>query len=72
MANKRTPTETLMAALEEFGVDEPETAYVPFTTKGGDFVQMCSSDCVSTKLGLIESAKIYVSETARKLADNES
>ena len=72
MANKRTPTETLMAALEEFGMDEPETAYVLFTTKNGDFVQMCSTDCMSTKLGLIESAKIHVSETIRKMAEDES
>ena len=71
MANKRSPTETLMAALEEFGVDEPENVYVLFTTKDNNFVHMSSTDCYSTRLGLLESAKIHVTQSLLKVAENE-
>ncbi len=54
---KRTPTEVLLKALEEFGVDEPTDCIVVFTTQSGDIVTMASTDQVSTKIGLLEMAK---------------
>jgi ATP-dependent Clp protease adapter protein ClpS len=57
MGIKRSPTETLLKALEEFGVDEPTEVIVVFSTQGGDICTMCSTDVVSTKVGLLETAK---------------
>ena len=54
-----------MAALEDFGADEPRDCIVIYTTAGGDLAWSCSSDAVSTKLGLIEAAKLYIKEKAR-------
>jgi len=59
MGIKRSPTETLMKALEEFGVDEPVECIVVFSTQGGDLCTMSSTDTVSIKVGLLELAKQY-------------
>lgn len=59
MGIKRTPTETLMKALEEFGVDEPVECVIVFSTQGGDLCTMSSTDTVSTQVGLLELAKWY-------------
>lgn len=32
----RTPSETLISCLEDFGDDEPDNVLVIYTTKGGD------------------------------------
>ena len=62
---RRTPTATLMAALEDFGEDEPRECIVIYTTASGDMAWSCSSDAVSVKLGLIEACKLYIQEKAR-------
>jgi len=38
-------------------VDEPTEVIVVFSTQGGDICTMCSTDVVSTKVGLLETAK---------------
>ena len=57
MGIKRSPTETLLRALEEFGVDEPLEVVVVFSTQSGDICTLSSTDVVSTKVGLLETAK---------------
>jgi hypothetical protein len=43
--------------LEVFGEDEPTEVVVVFSTQGGDICTMSSTDTVSTKVGLLETAK---------------
>jgi hypothetical protein len=57
MASKRTPTETLLRAMEEFGVDEPIEVIVVFSTQGGDICTIASTDVTSVKVGMLETAK---------------
>ena len=57
---RRTPTETLLSAMEEFGQCEPKDCLVIYTNEGGDLVWLCSSDQISTKLGLIEACKYFI------------
>jgi hypothetical protein len=54
---KRTPSEALMKALEVFGEDEPVDVIVVFSTQGGDIVTISNTDIVSTKVGMLETAK---------------
>ena len=48
-----------MKALEEFGVDEPKECILVFSTQGGDICTMSSTDAVSMKVGLLETAKYW-------------
>lgn len=57
MGIRRSPTDTLLKALEEFGTDEPLECVVVFSTQSGDICTMSSTDTVSTKVGLLEMAK---------------
>lgn len=65
MAEKRTPSQTLIAALEEFGADEPAECLVIFTTQGGDICTMSSTDLIAVKLGMLEMVKTIVMEDIR-------
>jgi hypothetical protein len=60
MSQRRSPTETLLAALEEFGKDEPSEVMVIFTTQGGDICDMSSTDTLSVKLGMLETVAVFV------------
>lgn len=60
MSEKRTPTDTLLAALEEFGRDEPVEVLVIFTTQAGDICNMSSTNSLSTKLGMLKTVEIFV------------
>ena len=66
MPQQRTPTETLIAAMEEFGKDEPAEVIVVFTTKEGDICNMCSTDTLSTKMGMLKTAELLVEEAMKE------
>jgi len=61
----RTPSETLMDALESFGEDEPRDLIILYTTQKGDLVWHSTSSITSTKVGMLETAKFWVLENAR-------
>jgi hypothetical protein len=61
----RTPTDTLMEALEAFGEDEPRDVIVLYTTQTGDLVWHSSTSITSIKVGMLETAKFWVLENAR-------
>lgn len=71
MPQRRTPTETLVAALEEFGHDEPAECLVIFTTQGGDICTMSSTDTLSTKLGMIETAGVFVRQDIQAMKEDK-
>lgn len=69
MAQIRTPTETLMAALGEFGYDEPLECIVIFTTQEGDICNSSSTNSLSLKLGMVESISEIIRSDLRKLRE---
>ena len=50
----RTPSETLMAAMTEFGVVEPKECIIVWIDEGGDICWSSSTDSQSAKLGMVE------------------
>ena len=62
----RTPSETLIDALESFGEDEPRELIVIYTTQAGDLVWYSTSSITSQKVGMLETAKYWVLENAKK------
>lgn len=62
----RTPTETLMDALEAFGEDEPKEVIVIYTTQAGDLIWHSSISTTSIKVGMLETAKFWVLEAMKK------
>ena len=60
MAETRTPTETLIKCMEDFGEDEPENLMVIYTTKGGDLAWSSTTDSISMKIGMLEFAKACI------------
>jgi hypothetical protein len=62
----RTPTETLMDALESFGEDEPKEVIIIYTTQAGDLIWHSSVSTTSTKVGMLETAKFWVLERMRE------
>ena len=61
----RTPTETLMEAMECFGENEPREVIIIYTTQNGDLIWNSSTGTNSTKLGMIEAAKFWILEHMR-------
>jgi hypothetical protein len=53
----RSPTETLMKCMEDFGECEPKELIVIWTDHNGDLCRSSSTNSVSTQLGLIEATK---------------
>ena len=51
----RSPTETLVAAMEEVG--EANVCLVIMTDTNGDIITLGSTDVLSTRLGLLEMTK---------------
>ena len=56
----RTGTETLLACMEEFGTSEPKDLLVIYTNEAGELCWSCSTDSVTTKLGLLEACKQFM------------
>ena len=52
---KRTPTETLVKAMEEVG--DAVECLVIMTEAGGDIITLGSTSVLSTRLGMLEMAK---------------
>ena len=52
---KRTPTETLVKAMEEVG--DAIECMVIMTDANGDIITLASTNVLSTRLGILEMAK---------------
>ena len=61
---ERSPTETLITCLEDFGADEPKDVIVIYTTKSGDIAWSSSVSNFSIKLGLLEFCKACILKKA--------
>ena len=55
---KRTPTETLVTAMEEVG--DATECLVIMTKAGGDIITLGSTSVFSTRLGMLEMAKTLI------------
>jgi len=66
---KRTPTETLVTALEEVG--DAVECLVIMTDAGGDILTMASTDVLSTRLGLLEMAKTLTVKDIMAMSDDD-
>jgi len=53
---RRSATETLMTAMEEFDKHEPKECLIIFTDEAGDLVWNSTSDSIVVKLGWLNSA----------------
>lgn len=60
MSAARTPTETLVSVMEEFGVCEPKECLVIYTNADGDLCWASTSDSQVVKFGLLEACKQYM------------
>lgn len=58
MTEKRSPTETLIAAMEE--AEKADECLVIMTATDGSFLTLGSTDRKSTRLGMIEMAKTII------------
>lgn len=64
MTAARSPSETLMKCLEDFGDDEPKQVLVIYVTESGDLAWSCSADSTTAKLGMLEMCKACVLKAA--------
>ena len=55
---ERTPTETIIAAMEE--AETATNAIIVMTTKEGDILTLATTSVLSTRLGLLEMAKAII------------
>lgn len=53
----RTPTDTLMAAMDEFGAAEPTGCLIIWTDETGNLCWKSTSDSFVEKLGMVEFAR---------------
>lgn len=51
----RSPTDTLIAAMEEVGT--ARECIIVMINEAGEIIWSCSSDALTVKLGLLETAK---------------
>ncbi len=56
--NERTPTEAIIAAMEE--AETATNAIIVMTTKEGDILTLATTSVLSTRLGLLEMAKAII------------
>lgn len=61
----RTPTDTLMEAMQSFSEDEPKDCMVIYTSQAGDLVWLSSTSTTSHKVGLLETCKYWVLENQK-------
>ncbi len=54
----RTPTETLIAAMEE--AERAKECFVIMTDSNGEILTLASTSIISTRLGLLEMAKACI------------
>lgn len=65
----RTPTDTLMEAMQSFSEDEPKEVIIIYTMQTGDLIWHSSTNTTSTKVGMLETAKFWVLENMREKKD---
>lgn len=56
----RTPTDTLMSAMEEFGCAEPLDCMIIWTDQSGDICWSSTTDSRVIRLGMIEMVKTLI------------
>ena len=66
---KRTPTETLVKAMEEVG--EAIECLVIMTDASGDIITLGSTSVLSTRLGLLEMAKACILTDVMKSTEKD-
>jgi hypothetical protein len=64
---KRSPTETLVKAMEEVG--EAVECLIIMTDSNGDIITLGSTDVLSTRLGLLEIAKTLMLKDIIKMPE---
>lgn len=57
---RRTASETLVAAMEDFGESEPKDCLIIYTNDVGELCWSASTDSVVVKLGLLEACKQFM------------
>lgn len=57
---RRSATDTLMSAMEDFGESEPKECMVIWTDEGGDICWSSTTDSQAMKLGMLEMVKQLV------------
>ena len=66
---KRTPTETLVKAMEEVG--GAVECLVIMTDENGDIITLGSTSVLSTRLGLMEMAKACILADVVKMSESD-
>ena len=66
---KRSPTETLVKAMEEVG--EAVECLIIMTDSNGDIITLGSTDVLSTRLGLLEMAKALTLKDIIKMPESD-
>lgn len=66
MAETRSPTETLMAAMERFSEAEPKDCLVIWTDEAGDVCWSSSVDSLVVKKGLVDYVWTIFDEQVRE------
>ena len=67
----RTPTDTLLEAMQSFSEDEPKDCIVVYTSQAGDLIMLSSTNSTSHKIGLLETAKFWVLENMKNNKEGE-
>lgn len=63
---RKTPTELLIYCMDEFAKVEPLEVIVVWTDEAGDLCWADTTNKLSAKVGMLECAKQYIMEKARK------
>lgn len=63
----RTPTETLMTAMDRFGEAEPKECLIVWTDESGDVCWSSSTDSLVAKKGLVDYMWTIFDEQVREM-----
>ena len=63
---RRSATQTLMTAMEDFGQNEPRDCMIIYTNEDGELCWSCTSDSCVIKLGLVESCRTHLKMKMRE------
>lgn len=64
---RRSATETLVSAMEDFGENEPKDCLIIYANEAGELVWSCTSNSYVIKLGLVESCREHLKIKMREL-----
>jgi hypothetical protein len=63
----RTPTETLMSAMEQFSEAEPKDCLIIWTDEAGDVCWSSSTDALTARIGLAGYMATVLDEQVREM-----